>query len=139
MVILFYITGASWDGFNAALTTSKPNLEHMGLYFFEPEITPTLSKSVVARFKCEESEPNSFSKFTPCALFSVEEEVRSLIESQIMNMKYHVEKIGLKTPSLFYSTSFYYSRENYCYRWCISKYEYNSGDIGCFWCTSLSL
>lgn len=83
-----HFAGGTWEQFNALLASNSPgNNGRIGFYYREPEITPPVLKPGFRRFDvCG----NPVSHFTP------PEEVRAVVEGQLLSMRLHGDNIGIK-------------------------------------------
>ena len=84
--------GKSWDKFNAYLAgSSAGNDGNIGFYVKEPEITPPILKTGIARFDAKNRKVKRFPAAT---------EVRAVVEGQFLSMRLHGENIGLKASNI---------------------------------------
>jgi len=82
----------SWDAFSVMLDRTKPgNGGSIGFYIDEPEITPPIMKTGVFRFNAEGSAVDTF----PAPV-----DVRAVVEGQLLSLRLHGDKIGLKPASI---------------------------------------
>ena len=83
-----------------ALERTKPNCGRLGLYYFEPEITPNIAHSVQLEAFCQ-SPVESWNNFSVQSIHwdnnqaENDVRVRILLESQFLNMRLHLIKLGL--------------------------------------------
>ncbi|ETO34426.1 hypothetical protein RFI_02668 [Reticulomyxa filosa] len=94
----------SWAEFNQLLTKTKPGNEgHLGFYFVDAEITPTCKPGIYqyhVDLRTNESKEHKAGK-------SAEDEyalIRSVVESQFMSFKSHLNFIGLKQCKRIFAT-----------------------------------
>lgn len=79
-------SGGSWELFERALKLTRPGNEgRIGFYFKEPEITPTVLSPGIHRFGPDDAP----------AEFRPEENVRAVVEGQLLSMRLHGRNIGL--------------------------------------------
>jgi len=79
----------SWETFSRYLRDTEPgNQGVIGLYFFEPEITPQASAGV-RRYDTRED------KFLTESFSNPAMEVRAIVESQFMSMRRHAVNLGM--------------------------------------------
>ena len=79
--------GRSWKRFEAALAATSPgNRGKIGFYFKEPEITPPVLKPGIHRFNAANRSVDSFKP---------EENIRAVVEGQLLSMRLHGNNIGL--------------------------------------------
>lgn len=82
----------SWKTYQDVMSSSAPgNKGRIGLYLYEPEITPPILRTGVFRFD-ENNKP--VEAFTPA------EDARAVLESQFMSLRLHAESIGLTPASI---------------------------------------
>jgi xylulokinase len=87
------VANGSWKEFNALFESTKPgNDGKLGFYYDVPEITPTVNRKGVVRF----NEANEIveDKF-PAAV-----EVRAMLESQVLTLRLHADRIGVKPAKI---------------------------------------
>ncbi|KAG8377420.1 hypothetical protein BUALT_Bualt08G0031100 [Buddleja alternifolia] len=90
----------SWEVFNAYLQQTPPlNGGKVGFYYKEHEILPPLPIGE-HRYVLEKFEKNSLDGLNEreVAEFDAPSEVRALIEGQLLSMRAHTEKIGMRSP-----------------------------------------
>ena len=86
----------SWKMFNKLLNqTPIGNNGNIGFYFIEPEITPTINKTLIKRYNKKNEEVKSFSSAT---------EVRALIEGHCLKLRVHSLTLGLSKPRRIVAT-----------------------------------
>jgi hypothetical protein len=90
----------TWDMFDAALQ-QRPAAE-LGVYCFEPEITPQISQACIAHT----SNNQAHSQIVPAeramnvmGAWSAEHECCAVVESQAMAMRLCAERLGLSSTS----------------------------------------
>ncbi len=84
--------GGSWTDFGDAFARTPPgNHGRIGMFFFEPEITPPVLNTGVFRFD---------ERDRPVAEFDHDGEVRAVVESQFLSMRLHGERLGLQPRRL---------------------------------------
>jgi xylulokinase len=108
------VAGASWATFDALLTSSPVGNEgHMGLYYFEPEITPTLNHAAVVH-----AGPSAAGYLTLAdvqvapvdrhggwhAGVTPAHDVRGVVESQAWAMRGHAQNLGLRGATRIIAT-----------------------------------
>jgi xylulokinase len=82
--------GGSWEKFTNSLTTSAPgNGGEIGIYWLEPEITPTTLKPGFYRFDAQDNKKSTFSPDT---------DIRAIVEGQFLSLRHHAQSLGLTSP-----------------------------------------
>lgn len=90
------VAKGSWDTFNELLEAAPiGNSGNIGLYYKDPEITPTVNVPGIRRFLADGSAVDSF---TP------EVEVRAVVEARFLAMRLHGQHIGMQEPKRVIAT-----------------------------------
>eukprot|EP00940_MAST-03C_sp_MAST-3C-sp2_P000950 g950.t1 len=87
--------GGSWEVFADRLASTAPgNGNRVGIYVFDPEITPRIKKTGIHFFDLGTRDdcPKSIDHLSP------EEEVRAVLEGHFLSMRLHSENLGIKRP-----------------------------------------
>jgi len=88
--------GRSWTLFDHMLeATPAGNNGNVGVYFVEPEITPTYNGTGIWRFNEKNEYVKQFEKAT---------EMRALVEGHFLALRFHSESLGLSTPRRIVAT-----------------------------------
>ncbi|CAI7754336.1 unnamed protein product [Closterium sp. NIES-53] len=92
--------GGSWDAF-CQLLNEAPALNggRMGFYYLDPEIIPPLPVGT-HRFSPREGAAigDPLTRISPAQTFEPPQEIRALVEGQLVSMRGHAERIGLQSP-----------------------------------------
>ncbi len=82
----------SWQTYRDVMSRTAPgNNGKIGLYLYEPEITPPILRTGVFRFDAQGA---------PVEAFAPGEEARAVLESQFMSLRVHAESIGLRPANI---------------------------------------
>ncbi|CAI5477649.1 unnamed protein product [Closterium sp. Yama58-4] len=92
--------GGSWDAFCQLLNEAPPlNGGCMGFFYLDPEIIPPLPVGT-HRFSPREGAAagDPLTRLSPDETFEPPQEIRALVEGQLVSMRGHAERIGLQSP-----------------------------------------